>query len=84
MNTLLSLPPMVIVTRSVSAPTASTCGGTPGYWAVVKCLVSAAPQVTSTSRAPVSAASTCGKLRLDRRHSSGAAGSDGSTPDAAL
>ena len=35
MNTPLSLPPMVIVTTSVSSERASTCGGTPGYCASV-------------------------------------------------
>jgi hypothetical protein len=30
-NTPLSLPPMVIVTRSVSALSAASCGATPGY-----------------------------------------------------
>jgi hypothetical protein len=33
MKTPLSLPPMVIVTTSVSRVTASSWGATPGYWA---------------------------------------------------
>ena len=32
MNTLLSLPPMVMVTSWVSARSAASCGATPGYW----------------------------------------------------
>ena len=60
MKTLLSLPPMVIVTSWVSVLRASSCGATPGYWDVKKWLVSAAPQVTSVSCAPVPAAITCG------------------------
>ncbi len=60
MNVPLSLPPMVSVTRSVPAPTASNCGATPGYWACVKSAVRAAPQVTSLRRAPVAFAMTWG------------------------
>lgn len=60
MKVLLSLPPMVSVTRSVSASTASSCGETPGYCDSVKCLVWAPPQVTSVSRAPVRLATTFG------------------------
>ncbi|CAM5287448.1 hypothetical protein SALBM217S_06682 [Streptomyces griseoloalbus] len=60
MKVPLSLPPIVSVTRSVSAPSAFTCGGTPRYCDEVKSLVSAAPQVTSLRRAPVRSAITCG------------------------
>ena len=60
MKTLLSLPPMVMVTSWVFVLTASSCGATPEYWAVKKSLVSAAPQVTSVSCAPVLPAITCG------------------------
>ena len=59
-NVLLSLPPMVMVTSRVRLPTASSCGATPGYWLPKRSLVSAAPQVTSVSRAPVSLAMTWG------------------------
>jgi len=59
MNTPLSLPPIVMVTSSVSALSASSCGGTPPYCEREKCVVSAAPQVTSVSAAPVAAAMTC-------------------------
>jgi hypothetical protein len=60
MNVLLSLPPIVIVTSCVPFRSASSWGATPGYWLCLKSLVSAAPQVTSVSRAPVLAAMTCG------------------------
>ncbi len=60
MKTPLSLPPMVIVTSWASCVTASSCGATPGYCELKKWLVSAAPQVTSVSCAPVSPAITCG------------------------
>ena len=60
MKTPLSLPPMVMVTSWVSRCTASSCGATPGYCAAKKSFVSAAPQVTSVSRAPVCAAMTWG------------------------
>jgi hypothetical protein len=43
MKTPLSLPPMVMVTSSVSSPSASRCGATPGYCDAVKSPVSAAP-----------------------------------------
>lgn len=60
MKVLLSLPPMVSVTRSVPVPSASNWGATPGYWARVKSAVCAAPQVTSVRRAPVVSAMTWG------------------------
>ena len=60
MKTPLSLPPIVIVTSWVSLFTASSCGATPGYCEVKKWPVSAAPQVTSVSCAPVLPAITCG------------------------
>jgi hypothetical protein len=60
MNTPLSLPPMVMVTSSVSAVTASSWGGTPSYCGEKKSPVSAPPQVTSVSCAPVAPATTCG------------------------
>lgn len=60
MNVLLSLPPMVSVTRSVSLFNASNCGAALGYCAVVKSLVWAPPQVTSVSCVPREAARRCG------------------------
>jgi hypothetical protein len=60
MKTALSLPPMVMVTSSVSGASASSCGGTPGNCEVKRSPVWAAPQVTSVSCAPVAAATTCG------------------------
>ena len=60
MKTPLSFPPMVMVTTWESCFTASSCGATPWYCELKKWLVSAAPQVTSVSRAPVLRAITCG------------------------
>jgi hypothetical protein len=83
-KTPLSLPPIVMVTSWVVRRSAASWGGTPSYWGSKKSPVSAAPQVTSVSRAPTAAARTCGLLRTDRRHGGGACGSGGSTPEAAL
>jgi hypothetical protein len=60
MKTPLSLPPIVIVTSWVLNLRASSCGATPGCWAVKKSLVWAAPQVTSARLAPVFCAMTLG------------------------
>ena len=60
MKTPPSLPPIVIVTSWVSLLRASSCGGTPKYCDSKKSPVSAAPQVTSRSRAPVARAISCG------------------------
>ncbi len=60
MKVLLSLPPIVIVTSSVSVPNAASWGAMPQYCRSKKSPVCAAPHVTSVSRAPVRRAMTCG------------------------